>query len=375
MENQNIRVFLPSPRSLNSDGEEYEIKAQVRQITRRKRASRKDALPLYVPYKSIFEETDLSRLTPRQRIIVEKYHQNKGKISSLFLAVNEIRNTNITIEKPTAIEEPTTIEEPITIEEPSIIEKVVKASVACCISSEANSNEKLYTEETNYKVKLQAEEIIHGATPVVAEIIQDSSLLTEENNDFSFIEDNTALFESDSKTVSMDFAQEDATESIVIHNGLKYRQIHMENDIIVKIPLTESEDKTKLISDAIDNNSNIKNIEIENSSAVSGASVVEANTSSEKLMLEQKAEEVSLTVKFQHKPSVSCKTCKKDAKDLVEYLNWFLRSHRCAYRKIVAEIRKNFIYIFGTKKCVCDIERYFYVLAAMAGECGCKKTK
>lgn len=84
MENDSIRVFLESPRTLEPISE-IDIKPP-----RTRTLKRKEKLPPYIPFKNIFEETDLSKLTERQRILALKYQSTEFKPSSLFLAVNDV---------------------------------------------------------------------------------------------------------------------------------------------------------------------------------------------------------------------------------------------------------------------------------------------
>ncbi|CAD27172.1 hypothetical protein [Encephalitozoon cuniculi GB-M1] len=73
-----VKAFLPSPRSLESV-------APAKKRVRRKERPSKCRLS-----KSIYEETDLSRLTPRQRILHQKYQENKNGVTSFFLLSNNI---------------------------------------------------------------------------------------------------------------------------------------------------------------------------------------------------------------------------------------------------------------------------------------------
>jgi hypothetical protein len=73
-----IRSFLPSPRSL----EPVDVKqAKKRKAKRTTRCS----LP-----RSIFMEHDMSKLTHRQRILIQKYKEKRGAVSSFFLALNNL---------------------------------------------------------------------------------------------------------------------------------------------------------------------------------------------------------------------------------------------------------------------------------------------
>ncbi|AFN83817.1 hypothetical protein EROM_092030 [Encephalitozoon romaleae SJ-2008] len=73
-----IKSFLPSPRSLES----------IEPI--KKRAKRKERPSKHVLSKSIYEETDLSKLTPRQRVLHQKYQESKNNVTSFFLLSNNI---------------------------------------------------------------------------------------------------------------------------------------------------------------------------------------------------------------------------------------------------------------------------------------------
>jgi len=87
MDNEDdIRVFLESPctHELRS---EPDIKAKPAPVKRRVRRER---LPPYIPFKSIYEERDMSKLTERQRIMASKFQSMDRQPSSLFLVVNDI---------------------------------------------------------------------------------------------------------------------------------------------------------------------------------------------------------------------------------------------------------------------------------------------
>lgn len=73
-----VKSFLPSPRSLES----------IDPI--KKRVKRKERPSKCVLSKSIYEETDLSKLTPRQRILHQKYQESKNNVTSFFLLSNNI---------------------------------------------------------------------------------------------------------------------------------------------------------------------------------------------------------------------------------------------------------------------------------------------
>jgi len=92
-----IRAFLASPRSIemmcdanasiNSNPPDVAVK------TRRRAKNRK--LPPYIPYKSIFVETDYGRLTERQKILAIKFQTMSRAATSMFLAVNEINEGDL----------------------------------------------------------------------------------------------------------------------------------------------------------------------------------------------------------------------------------------------------------------------------------------
>ncbi|KAH9410770.1 hypothetical protein HK407_11g16640 [Ordospora pajunii] len=79
-----IKTFLPSPESLEI------IKPFKKSKKARKERPSKQRLA-----KSIYEETDLSKLTLRQRVLHQRYHQNKQSASSFFLLSNNISMNNI----------------------------------------------------------------------------------------------------------------------------------------------------------------------------------------------------------------------------------------------------------------------------------------
>lgn len=82
-----IRVFLESPPSLEpaSDGP-----CKGRRAPARPRRRRGAALPPYVPFTSVYEQSDLTRLTERQALMALKFQANRDSASALFLAVNGI---------------------------------------------------------------------------------------------------------------------------------------------------------------------------------------------------------------------------------------------------------------------------------------------
>lgn len=101
--------FLESPFSL--DPIEINLKEcteehndNERSVTKKAtRKKRKERLPPYIPYKSIYEQSDLSKLTERQRIMALKFQTSSNNTNSLLLAVNDIRVDKVdnTIKKNT----------------------------------------------------------------------------------------------------------------------------------------------------------------------------------------------------------------------------------------------------------------------------------
>lgn len=87
-EDDDIRVFLESPYT-HEPLSEADIKPRPSPVTRRVKR-RKEKLPPYIPFKSIYEENDLSKLTERQRILALKFQSSGRRPTSLFLAVNDI---------------------------------------------------------------------------------------------------------------------------------------------------------------------------------------------------------------------------------------------------------------------------------------------
>lgn len=89
-----ICTFLESPFSLDlfcPDAQECCKKVDSASAsTPRRRKKRKEGLPPYIPYKSVYEQSDLSRLTERQRIMALKFQTNITNINKLFLEVNGI---------------------------------------------------------------------------------------------------------------------------------------------------------------------------------------------------------------------------------------------------------------------------------------------
>lgn len=90
MEKDGIRIFLETPETLElaAPGSKNE---KIKCFKRKQTSKRKEKLPPYIPYKSIFEEKYLSKLTERQKILALKYQTNVENASSLFIAVNDIR--------------------------------------------------------------------------------------------------------------------------------------------------------------------------------------------------------------------------------------------------------------------------------------------
>lgn len=91
MEKDDIRVFLQSPNSLEPASETDLNKKQPRQAKkpRRKRQIKENLQPYY-PLKSIYLETDFTKLTERQKILALKYQANFSQANPLFLAVNNL---------------------------------------------------------------------------------------------------------------------------------------------------------------------------------------------------------------------------------------------------------------------------------------------
>lgn len=87
-EKDEIRVFLESP-CTNEFASEADIEQKHKMVPKKLRR-RKQRLPPYVPFKSIYEESDMYKLTERQRIIAQKFKSAGSRVSSLFLAVNDI---------------------------------------------------------------------------------------------------------------------------------------------------------------------------------------------------------------------------------------------------------------------------------------------
>ena len=76
----NVKTFLPSPQS-------QELVEQPAKKARRARRERPSRCRLA---RSIYEETDLSKLTPRQRILRQKFREQRGSVTSFFLVANNI---------------------------------------------------------------------------------------------------------------------------------------------------------------------------------------------------------------------------------------------------------------------------------------------
>lgn len=90
MKSDNIRVFLESPNTLEPVSELDIKKSDIRHFKKRKPV--KEKLPPYVPVKSIYLETDFSKLTERQKILAIKYQSHQSQINPLFLAVNDLKD-------------------------------------------------------------------------------------------------------------------------------------------------------------------------------------------------------------------------------------------------------------------------------------------
>lgn len=89
--NDELRVFLESPvtNELVSELDMY-TKERNKQPIRRKNSRKQSKLPPYIPFRNIYEETDLSKLTERQRLMVQKFQSASAQVSSLFVAVNDL---------------------------------------------------------------------------------------------------------------------------------------------------------------------------------------------------------------------------------------------------------------------------------------------
>lgn len=82
---EDIRIFLESPRSLELVDEAPTVKTHKAQ-----KRNRRERLPPRIPFHNIYAQTDLSKLTERQRILAMKFQANRSRASSLFLAVNDL---------------------------------------------------------------------------------------------------------------------------------------------------------------------------------------------------------------------------------------------------------------------------------------------
>lgn len=89
-----IRTYLSSPLSFDaaySGAQEGCAAACCRAPPQpRRRRRRREALPPYIPYSSVYERSDLTGLTERQRIMALKFQTNVSNVSNLFLEVNGI---------------------------------------------------------------------------------------------------------------------------------------------------------------------------------------------------------------------------------------------------------------------------------------------
>lgn len=89
-EEDGIRVFLSTPESMEPKPG-HDIKQR-----RRQRRKKPLEIPPLVRYKSVYEQTDLTRLTERQRLMALKFRANVQNASRLFLAVNELGGSPLT---------------------------------------------------------------------------------------------------------------------------------------------------------------------------------------------------------------------------------------------------------------------------------------
>lgn len=102
-----VKAFLSSPQSLEPVEPEKSA---------RKRRTRRTAHSKCILAKSIYEETDLSKLTARQRILHQRFQERRESASSFFLVSNNI-STNC--RQPVHGPEQTNIESThVEIEEP-----------------------------------------------------------------------------------------------------------------------------------------------------------------------------------------------------------------------------------------------------------------
>lgn len=87
---EDVRVFLESPFT-HDFLSEADVKVDVKPAHRPpKRRKRRERLPPYVPFRSIYEEKDFSKLTERQKVLALMFQSAQAQPSSLFLAVNDI---------------------------------------------------------------------------------------------------------------------------------------------------------------------------------------------------------------------------------------------------------------------------------------------
>lgn len=86
-----IRNFIESPKTLELVSESCtQVPTTTRKSIKKYKKKREGKLSTFVPLKSIYEETDLSKLTERQRILAIKFQTVGKNVNSLFLAVNNI---------------------------------------------------------------------------------------------------------------------------------------------------------------------------------------------------------------------------------------------------------------------------------------------
>ncbi|KAG5860377.1 hypothetical protein KMI_01g00090 [Encephalitozoon hellem] len=83
-----VKSFLSSPMSLEA----------IEPV--KKRAKRKERPSKCILSKSIYEETDLSKLTPRQRVLHQRYQESKNNVTSFFLLSNNISIQKHSDDKP-----------------------------------------------------------------------------------------------------------------------------------------------------------------------------------------------------------------------------------------------------------------------------------
>lgn len=96
---EDIEMFLASPNTLELDPDA--ILKPTRSIPKKKRKQR---LPPYIPFKTVYEETDMSKLTERQKIMAMKFRTAEKNLNPLFLAANDIYRHNKTKRCPVECE-------------------------------------------------------------------------------------------------------------------------------------------------------------------------------------------------------------------------------------------------------------------------------